>query len=156
MMLTDHFSLEEFIVTQQRGIDNIVGLGTSVGSRLLETAKKLEEIRELLGNPIIITSGYRSPALNKAVGGAPNSAHMYGAAVDFICPRFGTPYKICKLLEDCIEEGFPIDQLIYEYTWVHVGFPIDEDKEPRRMLLTKPPGSTGYLDGITDDFSKQK
>jgi zinc D-Ala-D-Ala carboxypeptidase len=155
MMLTDHFSLDEFIVTQQRGIDNTVGIGTSVRERLLQTAKMLEKIRYLLGCPIIITSGYRSPELNKAVGGAPNSAHMYGAAVDFICPRFGTPYKICKLLEVRMEDGFPIDQLIYEYTWVHVGFPIDEYREPRRMLLTKTPGSTGYLDGITDDFSKK-
>ena len=49
--------------------------------------------------PVLISSGYRSPKLNKAIGGSSTSAHMSGLAADFSCPGFGTPLAICKELQ---------------------------------------------------------
>lgn len=113
--LTTHFTLEELTVTQQRGLDN-----TPTGqplSNLLETARWLEGVRILLGAPIIVTSGYRSPAVNAAVGGTKNSQHMSGEAVDFICPGFGSPRQVIERIKG---SNLPYDQLILEYDrWVH-------------------------------------
>ena len=114
--LTEHFSLEEMTVTQQRGMDNTPLL--SVVSNLYKTAQFMEQVRSMLGHPIIITSGYRSPLVNKAVGGAANSDHMNGLACDFICPKFGSPLEICRVIQ---RSGLKYDQLIMEGTWVHVG-----------------------------------
>ncbi len=59
-----------------------------IDSRLLE---KLQKLRDLIGKPIIITSGYRTPEYNKKVGGVKNSYHLHGKAVDIkvngISPR---------------------------------------------------------------------
>ena len=98
--LSEHFTLEEltFSATAQRKqIDN------KPPAEVLENMKRLaaglEEVRAALGNkPMRINSGYRSPKLNRAVGGARLSAHMAGYAADFVCPDFGSPLKIVKAL----------------------------------------------------------
>jgi hypothetical protein len=97
----------------------------------------VEQVRTELGQvPILISSGYRCPALNKAVGGATQSAHVAGRAVDFTAPRFGTPLIICQHLA---KSTLPFDQLIYEnthgITWVHLGI-AEEKVAPRRQVLT--------------------
>jgi hypothetical protein len=94
----------------------------------------MEKVRTILGDkPILISSGYRSPQVNAAVGGSVNSQHMSGMAVDFSCPGFGTPLAICKELEPHMKE-LGIDQLIHEYdTWVHLGLSL---APPRHMALT--------------------
>lgn len=130
MNLTDHFTLEEltFSSTAQRlGIDNTPSLETV--AKLTRTAMGLEQIRALLGAPMHIDSGYRCPALNKAVGGAATSAHMDGMAADFICPSFGDPLSIVKAIE---ASGIDFDQCIQEGTWVHVSFA----PTMRRQILT--------------------
>ena len=145
MTLTEHFSLEEFTVSntgERLGIDNTPE-SLRIRANLIRTAELMERIRELLGVAIVITSGYRCPALNKAVGGAANSAHMEGLAADFIAPAFGTPYDVCRALAQNLTE-FGIDQLIFEHTWTHVGL---RDGEPRKQVLTLMPGA-GYAVGI--------
>ena len=143
--LTEHFALEEFTVSntgERLGIDNTPE-SLRIRANLVRTAELMERIRELLGRPVIITSGYRCPALNKAVGGAVSSAHMEGLAADFIAPAYGTPYEVCRALAQNLTE-FGIDQLIFEHTWTHVGL---RDGEPRKQVLTLMPGA-GYASGI--------
>lgn len=76
----------------------------------------LEPIRALVG-PLKINSGYRSDAVNKAVGGSITSAHSFGLAAD-LNPLKGT-WK--QLMDAVIASGPVLDQIIFEHTWVHVG-----------------------------------
>lgn len=80
----------------------------------------LDPLRELYGNPIFVSSGFRSLDLNRAVGGAKNSQHMKGEAVDIYT---GTKEGNKKLFE-LIRDNLPFDQLIDEknFSWVHVSF----------------------------------
>jgi zinc D-Ala-D-Ala carboxypeptidase len=135
--LTEHFTLEEFTDSQtaaRKGIHNVPPIGSPERANLQCTAETMEEVRTLLGGvPVLISSGYRSPQVNAAVGGSKNSAHMSGLAVDFSCPGFGTPLQICKKLHPHMRE-LGIDQLIHEYdTWVHLGL---SASDPRHMALT--------------------
>lgn len=133
MMLSKHFHLDELTVSQtaaRRGLDNTPP--PAILAQLRETAQKMELVRTILGSkPIIVTSGYRSPAVNRAVKGSRTSAHMRGEAVDFICPGFGSPLAICRALS--IQKDLPYDQIIEEGSWVHIGFA----KFPRREVWTK-------------------
>ncbi|HEY8877783.1 MAG TPA: D-Ala-D-Ala carboxypeptidase family metallohydrolase [Roseateles sp.] len=127
MNLSPHFTLEELIATQHRDIDNDPPL--EIVANLKRTALLLESVRQRLGAPIIISSGYRSPALNKAVGGQPNSQHLTGQAVDFICPGFGTPTTVISALKD---SGIDLDQAILEFNrWVHISWA----EKPRGQYL---------------------
>jgi hypothetical protein len=133
MNLSPHFTLEEFVASQTASRNNIPNVpGPDIVVNLTATAQALEKVRALLGKPIIISSGYRSPELNKAVKGAIDSAHIYGLAVDFIAPQYGTPIDICRLLQT---STLVFDQLIFEHTWVHLGLP-KNGAPNRRQLLT--------------------
>jgi len=114
---------------------------------LLHLARGLDRVRRLLGRPLAISSGYRSPALNREVGGSPRSRHVTGLAADFACPAYGTPYRIARAL---VRARVPFDQLIYEYGdhadggWIHVSFA----RRPRRQALTIRARGGGYRPGI--------
>lgn len=143
-MLTEHFSMAEFTASEtaaRRGIDNTPNR-PDLRANIQRTAQVLERIRELLGKPISLTSGYRCSALNAAVGGSLNSAHMLGLAADIIVPQYGVPYDVCRAIVPYLAE-FGIDQLIYEHTWTHIGLSIDA---PRHQVLTLVQG--GYVQGI--------
>ncbi len=134
--LTEHFTLEEFTDSQtaaRRGINNVPGPLSQERSNLQGTAEVMEKVRTLLGDhPILISSGYRNPWVNSAVGGSKNSAHTHGLAVDFSCPGFGTPLQVCEALEPHMK-ALGIDQLIHEYkTWIHLGL----RDAPRHQTLT--------------------
>ena len=143
--LSEHFTLEEltFSATAQRKqIDNKPPAEVQDNKKRLPAG--LEEVRAVLGNkPMRINSGYRSPKLNRAVGGARLSAHMAGYAADFVCPDFGSPLKIVKALA---ATGIQFDKLIQEGTWVHISFA----PEARRQLLTAHfgPNGTSYTAGV--------
>ena len=143
MQLSPHFSLSEFTISQtasRLGVDNTPD--ETVIARLKQTAEGMEEVRELLGGkPILISSGYRSLPVNRALGSSDTSAHVKGYAVDFICPAFGTPLAICKALAKA--KGFEFDQLIEEGTWVHISF----DPRMRGQVLTMRDGK--YASGLT-------
>ena len=145
MQLTEHFTLEEFTRSTTGERNNI---NNSVPDDLMPniqlTAIKLELVRKALGKPIIITSGYRCPALNARVGGASTSAHTKGLAVDFHC-AYGTPKAICQRL---IDAGVQFDKLIQEHNqWVHIGF---SPSNNRQIVLTavKQGGKTVYRNGL--------
>lgn len=151
MKLSPHFALQELVHSEtavRRRLDNTPP--PAVLNNLAFLAGRLEVVRELLGNkPVLISSGYRSPEVNKAVKGSKTSAHMTGLAADFICPGFGAPLDICRRLA---EHGAQLayDQLIQEGTWVHIGF-APTGKEPRRQVLTahfKAGGGVAYVTGL--------
>jgi zinc D-Ala-D-Ala carboxypeptidase len=137
MQLTPHFSLAELTVTNQK-IDNTPS--KEVIEVLRTTAFYMEKVREILGNvAITINSGYRSPDVNRAVGGTSNSSHTYGYAVDFTA--YGhTPLTIANTLA---KSNLKFDQLIYEKTWVHISF----DPRMRGNILTLK-GKGKYVKGI--------
>lgn len=116
-MLSAHFSLEELIATQHRGIDNAPP--EEAVENLRRLSGTLEEVRMLLG-PLHINSGFRSVELNQAVGGQPTSQHCHGLAADFIVPRFSLQESTRRILQQKI--GF--DQFIYEFGgWLHISHP---------------------------------
>lgn len=97
----------------------------------------LDPLRQKLGFPIIVCSGYRCPELNKAVGGAGNSQHMKGQAAD-IKYWSGSPYMNRMLACILISENIPFDQLILEKVdeegfpqWIHVSY----SPNPRSEIL---------------------
>ena len=146
MRLSDHFSLAELTVSATAARKRISNAPPPlVIDTLILTADRMEKVRALLGDhPIIVLSGYRSPAVNAAVGGSKSSAHMTGHAVDFICPRFGTPAQVAAHLAKHLT-GF--DQLIEEFgEWVHVGF--GPGRRGQKLTARKVNGRTVYSPGI--------
>ena len=120
--LSAHFTLEEATVSQtaaRLGIDNTPP--ESVIANMKEAALLLELVRmELNSNAIHVSSWYRCPKLNAAVGSKPTSAHLTGWAVDFTCPTFGKPDRIVTRL---LASKVPFDQVIHEFdSWVHISF----------------------------------
>ena len=140
MKLTKHFTLRELTKTNQPH-DNTPN--DQEVQNLIKTAVQMEAVRAILGNnPVVISSGFRSERVNKAVGGSNSSAHRTGEAVDFVCPKFGDVTAICLELA---KSSIPFDQLIWEYgSWVHIGF--RHNGKPRRQLLTKRSGKP-YVEG---------
>jgi uncharacterized protein YcbK (DUF882 family) len=137
MQLTPNFTLEEFTDSQtaaRRGIHNVPAANSQERKNVQRTAETMEKVRAILGDkPVLISSGYRSPQVNTAVGGSKSSAHMSGLAVDFSCPSFGTPRAVCKTLQPHMRE-LGVDQLIHEYDqWVHLGLSAGA---PRHMAMT--------------------
>jgi hypothetical protein len=120
--LTPHFTLAELTrsdTAQAQGIDNTPDADEV--DELGETALLLEKVRTLCGNhPVVVSSGFRCPELNAAVGGASNSAHLYGCAADFTVPGFGSVLDVCHAIRPHLA-AWGVDQLIYENGWVHIG-----------------------------------
>jgi putative chitinase len=137
LQLTPHFSLAELTVTRTK-LDNTPS--KEIVEVLRTTAFYMEKVRELLGNvAITVNSGYRSPDVNRAVGGTSNSSHTHGYAVDFTA--YGhTPLTIANILS---KSNLKFDQLIYEKTWVHISF----DPRMRGNILTLK-GKGKYVKGI--------
>lgn len=109
----------------------------------------LDPLRLAWGRPIKVTSGYRCPKLNKKVGGAASSQHMYGQAAD-ITTMSDHPDDNMELLKLLIELKLPFDKLISEYVdekgrpnWIHISF----SPQKRGIKLTCKNGK--YYNGIT-------
>ena len=91
----------------------------------------LDPLRDAYGKPIIVTSGYRSPALNAAVKGSKTSQHVKGQAADITA---GSKQENKKLFELAQELNLPYCQLIDErgFTWVHISY--DKNNVKRQIL----------------------
>lgn len=144
MQLSPHFTLAELTDSQtatRRGIDNTPT--PAVIGNLARVTAVLERVRALVAGPITVSSGYRSPALNRAVGGAPASAHVLGLAADITAPGMA-PKRLAQAIRDA---GIETDQLIYEGTWVHIGLSAGA---PRGQVLTATfaGGRASYTEGI--------
>jgi hypothetical protein len=125
---------------EQQGIDNCAP--PEVIENLTVLAAGLEQVQALLGHPLEISSGYRCPALNAAVGGSATSLHVRGLAADFVCPDFGTPLEIARAIGD---SAIAFDQCIPEFgNWVHLSF----SRHPRGRVLSTYDRDEGYLAGL--------
>lgn len=127
MQISKNFSYEEFTksaTAQRYGIDNTPSLEVRQNIETL-VHNIMQPIREKYGKPIIITSGYRCEKLNKLVGGAANSAHKYGAAVDFhsLSDSREDNKRLYNLIKDMINGGeIEVRSMIneYNYDWIHI------------------------------------
>lgn len=126
MQLTSHFSLEELTASSKAKalkIDNTPS--PEILENLKALALALEIVRSIIAAPLKISSAYRCPALNAAVGGSKTSAHVQGLAADFTVSGM-TPRQICEKL---LAAGVRFDQIICENisaenpdgVWVHFG-----------------------------------
>jgi zinc D-Ala-D-Ala carboxypeptidase len=123
MRVGKYFTLEEFTISQT-AVRNKIPNNPSPG--VIEQIKYLcqnilDPLREHLGTPVVISSGFRSARLNRHpdVGGSSStSQHVKGQAADIICP----PHSVEDVIEDIRELGLPFDQLIHEGRWVHVSY----------------------------------
>lgn len=151
MNLSKNFTLDEFLISQtasRLGIDNTPP--EDVVENLTALVENiLQPLREELG-PVVISSGYRSPELNRAVGGAVNSEHLTGCAADINIPTMGNDE-----LAEYIRDNLDFNQVILEfYTlgkpqsgWVHVSYSTVHNKN-ECLTATKQNGKTVYLKGI--------
>ena len=124
MQLTNNFSLIELTSSEtavRKGIDNTPSHEVVLNLKSL-CENILQPVRNKYGKSINITSGYRSPKLNKAIGGSSSSDHCFGYAADFTVPfeDYAAVFEILK--------SYNFDQLIWEFgtstapQWIHVSF----------------------------------
>lgn len=130
-------------IALRKGIDNTVPRDAVQRLEVL-CVSLLEPIRHLLGVPMHINSGYRCPELNKAVGGAKDSAHMRGEAADFV----PVGMSLGEAFDAIRYSALMFDQIIIECdTWIHIAI-ARPGAMPRRQAL-KATGSAGrwsYVD----------
>ena len=119
--LSKYFSLRELTfskIAEDHGIDNTPT--PDMLEKLKYTASQLDKVRELLGKPVNISSGYRCLQVNRRLGSKDTSQHLKGEAVDFKCELFGSPKKVFDKIR---ESNIQFDQLILEFnSWVHISF----------------------------------
>lgn len=133
MKLSPHFSLEELTHSDtavRLGIDNTPTV--EVIDNLRFTAERLENVRDILQCPMLISSGFRCVALNDHLGSKRTSQHITGNAVDFIAPSYGNPRSV---VEAIVKNTSKInqDQIILEFgRWCHLSFVKDN---PRNNAL---------------------
>lgn len=144
MNLSKHFTLAEAVesdIATRKSIDNTPS--DTVIANMVKTAAGLEEVRALLGEPMIINSWFRSLLLNRAIGSSDTSDHRQGWAVDFKCKSIA-PIKVCEAI---VQSDIQYDQLIFEGTWTHISF----SPKMRNQILTavfKPGKKAVYLKGL--------
>jgi len=121
MQLSKNFALAELThsdTAKARGIDN--SLPPYLMRNIKALAERLQMIRDALGIPIAVSSGYRCPELNNAVGGSKNSQHQLGLAADI----HAKGYTAQELFDVISGSNFGFDQLILERVggkeWVHI------------------------------------
>jgi hypothetical protein len=148
MKISEHLDLSEVMrsdMAKRKGISN------QPTPEHLENFKKLAEnvfepIRKKFNKPIIISSGYRSKALNEAIGGSSASQHCKGEAIDI--DMDGTSGQITnKMIFDYIKNSINFDQLIWEFgsndnpDWVHVSY--SSTGKQRKEILKATRNSSG-------------
>lgn len=155
MKLSPHFYLSEFTASQTAArlmLDNTPGAREIAALKLL-CEKVLEPVRVHYARPVRISSGYRSPAVNRAVRGSRSSQHAKGEAADFEIGGI-TNLALCRWME----KNLDYDQLILEFYqpgvansgWVHVSYrlPNRNQELTARRVMRAGRRRTEYVDGI--------
>ena len=144
---TEHFALPEFLASttaEKLRIPN-VPLKRHIDRLRNLAVRCLEPTRQRFRLPLLVTSGYRCPQLNDAVGGVSTSQHIEGFAADIQVPRQHWPFGITtqeqmartlfNWMRDCLPD---YDQLIIEHSgstyWVHISCRIDLTKNRRKAF----------------------
>jgi hypothetical protein len=150
MQLSTNLSLAEVIrseTAKRKGISNMPT------AEHIENFKKLasnifQPIREHFGKPILISSGYRSAELNKAIGGSLSSQHCSGEAIDI--DMDGTDITNAQIFY-YIKDNLNFDQIIWEFgtninpDWVHVSFAANRSQRKQMLVAKKVNGKTTYM-----------
>lgn len=133
MNLSPNFTYEEMIASETAARHNIDNTPPNeVLMNLRRLALFLEDVRKVLDKPIQISSAYRSPLANEAVGGKKTSQHCRGAAAD-IKVKGMTPNQVVQAI---IKSGLQYDQVIREFdSWTHISIPNGKDLAPRKQAL---------------------
>ena len=149
-MISDNISFKEgtFSATATRlGIENVPSKESLMNMQIL--AKKVfQPLRIYVNGPIKINSFYRSPKLNKAIGGSSKSQHCFGYAMD-IDDTFGI--RTNAQMYHWVRENLNFDQMIWEFgsddnpDWVHVSYVSDEDNRNRCLKAYRENGKTKYM-----------
>ena len=138
MNLSQHVTIAEFEHTSHN-ISNKMN-DVQIASATLLCTKVFEPLRLYLGRAITISSGYRSPALNRAVGGSATSQHKKAEAMDIKIGAKGFHY---------IKDNLEFDQLIWEFgtdhepQWVHVSYSKNNRKQVLKAIKSN--GKTKYI-----------
>ena len=150
MQLSKNLSLAEVMrseTAKRKGVSNMPTPEHIENFKLL-AEKVFQPIREHFGVPIHISSGYRSAALNKAVGGSATSQHCTGEAIDI--DMDGTSITNRQIF-DFIKDNLTWDQLIFEFgteenpDWVHVSYESTGKQRKQILKAVKQGGATKYL-----------
>jgi hypothetical protein len=151
MKLSEHLDLAEVTRSDSAKRKGISNMPTP---EHIENFKKLaqnifEPIRKHFGVPIHISSGYRSKALNTAIGGSLTSQHCSGEAIDI--DMDGSSNGVTnKMVFDYIKDNLSFDQLIFEFgtkdapDWVHVSFETTGKQRKQILRAVKTGGKTAY------------
>jgi len=142
-LLSPDFYLDEFCRSQtaeRLGKKVVVEQQSSIALNLQHLCvAALQPLRDALGVPVNVTSGYRPRWLNAHIGGSQTSHHIFGLAADIVVPGV-PPFDVAML---AAELHLPFEQVILEYgSWTHIAVPAIGD-EPMQQLLTISQGSTG-------------
>ena len=134
MRLSKNFVLSEIIRSNTARRLNISNAPNKEHLRSLQILIRdlIQPMRDALG-PIRISSGYRNPALNRAIGGSRKSQHCKGEALDI---QFWKDGKMCneEVYKWVIKEGIEFDQMIneFDFAWIHISL---KDKGNRKQVL---------------------
>ena len=140
MNLSEHFSLAELTVSDigaRNGWDNTPN--ASEIANLVRLAEMLEQVRTVLGKPILVNSAFRSKQVNDGVGSKDTSQHRIGCAADIRVPGMN-PDEVCRAI---IGVKLPYDQIIREFYnpetkaggWTHISVPNTKEMTPRQQAL---------------------
>ena len=155
--VSKNFTFEELFrssTAKALGIDNTPN--ATIAKRLEDVViNVLQPLRDLWGQPIIISSGYRCNTLNAAVGGSPSSQHMLGEAVD-IRTKSDSRDDNMALLKCFLRSGIPYDQTIAENVdskgrpdWIHISFTTRRANRHKRTTMKRDSrGRAVYYNGI--------
>ena len=149
-----YFKIEEFLRTNHRGVNNTPDTTEHYDNLVRLVDNLLDPLRMKLGNPIIVTSGYRSKELNDLLikegkSASKTSQHMTGQAADIVCYDNRILFDLA-----CTMDSW--DQIIYEYgddyapDWVHISY-VSKEKNRRQILrAVKKNGKTIYTNYTTN------
>jgi hypothetical protein len=137
-MITKNFSLREMIHSDIAARDGILNVpnGKHLDALTALCENVLQPLRDQLGVPVRISSGFRGRALNshKEVGGAPNSQHLRGEAADIHAKGY-TPQQ---LFEFILASGIVFDQVIQEFDgWVHISYTTRRKNRQSAIIATR-------------------